>query len=442
MMMIFKKAIPRRTFLRGVGATVALPLLDGMIPAFASVSDNAAGKPPVRLSMIYVPNGRIMEKWIPKTVGTGFEMTPILEPLAPFRDHLIVLSGLSSANGGGHDAASAAFLTGVRGKNGQLGVSADQVAAKELSKHTQLASLEVSIDGVGLLGGGDSPTTDAYTNTIAWRSATTPLPTESNPRAVFERLFGEGGSTDPAERLARMRKNRSILDFVAQDVASALWGVGPGDRTKLTEYLDGIRDVERRIQKAEEQISSSSDFPVMERPAGAPARYDDQAKLMFDLQVLAYQSDLTRVITFVMSKEKSERAYREIGIHEGHHALSHHQRDREMMAKVAQIDTFQSKLLAYFLEKLRSTPDGDGSLLDHSVILYGSGLGDGNLHLSNNLPILLAGGGAGRMKGGRHIKYPLDTPLTNLHLTMLDIAGVAVDKLGDSTGKLELLSVS
>jgi hypothetical protein len=265
---------------------------------------------------------------------------------------------------------------------------------------------------------------------------------ESNPRAVFERLFGDGTSTDPAERLAGIKKNRSILDFVTQDINRALAQVGTTDRTKLAEYLDGIRDAERRIQRAEEQASSAQDLPKMERPANAPARYDEQAKLMFDLQVLAFQTDMTRVITFQMSHEKSERAYREIGIDEGHHALSHHQGDVGMMAKTARIDLFQSQLFAHFLEKLRATRDGDGTLLDHSAILYGSGLSDGNLHKSTDLPILLVGGGSGRVKGGRHVGYPMDTPLTNLHLSMLEMAGVAVDKFADSTGKLELLSIA
>ncbi len=447
-MMIFKKAIPRRTFLRGMGATLALPLLDGMVPAFAGALDSAAN-PAVRLSMIYVPNGRIMNKWTPKTDG-ALELNQTLEPLAPFADRVLVLSGLSSNSAvvrpgepmGNHGAASGAYLTGLRGKKGELGISADQVAAKELGKHTQLASIELTLDTVGLLGTGDTPTNDAYSNTISWRSPTTPLPMESNPRAVFERLFGEGESTDPSARLARIQSDRSILDFVAQDITRALGRVGPGDRAKLNEYLDGIRDVERRIQKAEEQAASSQELPLMDRPAGVPRTYDEHAKLMFDLQVLAFQCALTRVITFVMAHEKSERAYREIGIDEGHHALSHHQGDSGMIAKIEQIDLFQAKLFAHFLEKLRATSDGDGNLLDHSVILYGSGLSDGNLHKCNDLPILLAGGGSGRIKGGRHIRYELDTPLTNLHLALLDVAGIHVDKLGDSTGELGMLSFS
>ena len=447
--MIFKKAIARRTFLRGAGATLALPLLDSMVPAMAAERDGTALKTPVRLNNIYVPNGRIMNQWTPKTAGTAFELTPTLEPLEPFRDRLTVVSHLSNMAAvvrpgepmGNHGAASAAFLTGLRGSNGQLGISADQVAAKELGNQTQLASLELTLDTVGLLGGGDTPVNDAYSNTISWRSATQPLPMESNPRAVFERLFGEGDSTDPAERLTRIRQNRSLLDFVAGDVSRMMNRVPQSDRVKLTEYLDGIRDVERRIQRAEEQTTSKQ-MPVVARPTGVPPTYDEHARLMFDLQVLAFQTDMTRVISFIMAHEKSERAYREIGIAEGHHALSHHQGDPQMIEKVAQIDVFQSKLLAYYLERLRSTVDGDGSLLDHSAILYGSGLSDGNLHKATDLPLIVAGGGGGKIAGGRHIELRPDTPMTNLHLTLLGIAGVRVDKFGDSNGGLEGLTLA
>lgn len=447
-MMIFKKAIARRTFLRGAGATLALPLLDSMSPAMAAERDGTAVKSPVRLNMIYVPNGRIMREWTPKTAGATFELPPTLAPLAPFRDRLTVVSHLSNMAAvvrpgepmGNHGAASAAYLTGLRGANGQLGISADQVAAKDLGQQTQLASLELTLDTVGLLGGGDTPVNDAYSNTISWRSATQPLPMESNPRAVFERLFGEGDSTDTAERLARIRQNRSLLDYVAGDISRMMNRVPQSDRVKLSEYLDGIRDVERRIQRAEEQASTKQ-LPVVARPTGIPGTYDDHARLMFDLQVLAFQTDMTRVISLIMAHEKSERAYREIGIAEGHHALSHHQGDPNMIGKVAQIDLFQSQLLAYYLEKLRATPDGDGTLLDHSAVLYGSGLSDGNLHKATDLPLLVAGGG-GKKMGGRHLEFTPNTPMTNLHVTLLDIAGVRVDKLGDSTGQVDGLSLA
>jgi hypothetical protein len=449
-MINFKKAIPRRTFLRGAGATLALPLLDSMVPAFASASDDMTAKSPVRLCMIYLPNGRIMSKWTPSAEGAFSELPQTLDPLTPFSKHVVVLSGLSNMAAvsrpgeamGNHGAASAAYLSGVRGKNGQLGITADQIAAQELGNYTQLASLELAMDTVGLLGGGDTPVNDAYTNTISWRSATTPLPMESNPRAVFERLFGDGETTDPEERLARLKQHRSILDFVSQDINRLLGKIGPGDRNKLSEYLEGIRDVERRIQRAQEQTASTSKTPLMERPTGAQPTYDAHAKLMFDLQVLAFQTDMTRVITFQMSHEKSERAYREIGIDEGHHALSHHQGDPNMMARVEQIDLFQSKLFTHFVEKLHSTPEGDGTLLDHVAILFGSGLSDGNLHKSTDLPLIVVGGAGGSLKGGRHVKYPMDTPMANLHLALLERAGVHVEQFADSTGKLDVLSMA
>ena len=448
-MMIFKKAIPRRAFLKGAGATLALPLLESMTPAFAGALDSAA-KPATRLSIVYVPNGLIMDSWTPAAEGAAYEMTPILEPLAPFRNQLLVLTGLSNKpaeirkgeSTGPHARAGATFLTGIHMKPGtELGISVDQLAANELGKHTQLSSLELTLESGETGAGADGADTEAYLNTISWRSPTTPLPVENNPRAVFERLFGESDTTDPAERLRRLRKDRSILDSVAEDVARLMGGVGTGDRAKLAEYLDGIRDIERRIEQAEEMSASSKKLPVLDRPAGLPVAYDEHAKLMFDLQALAYQTDMTRVGTFCMAREKSERSYREIGIDEGHHALTHHGGDKSMIARVVQINIFQCKMFAHFLEKLRSTPDGDGSLLDHSVIMFASSLSDGNAHAPTNLPVLLAGGGAGRIKGGRHIRYPKDTPLTNLFLTMLDMTGVRVDHFADSTGELELLSV-
>lgn len=448
-MMLFKKAIPRRAFLKGAGATLALPLLESMTPAFAGALDSAA-KPATRLSIVYVPNGRIMDSWTPSAEGAAFEMTPILEPLAPFRNQLLVLTGLSNKpaeirkgeSTGPHSRAGATFLTGIHMKPGtELGISVDQLAANELGKHTQLSSLELTLESGETGAGADGADTEAYLNTISWRSPTTPLPVENNPRAVFERLFGESDTNDPAEHLRRIRKDRSILDSVAEDVARLMGGVGTGDRAKLAEYLDGIRDVERRIEKAEGMSASSKKLPVLDRPAGLPVAYDEHAKLMFDLQALAYQTDMTRVGTFCMAREKSERSYREIGIDEGHHALTHHGGDKSMIARVVQINIFQCKMFAHFLEKLRSTPDGDGSLLDHSVIMFASSLSDGNAHAPTNLPVLLAGGGAGRIKGGRHIRYAKDTPLTNLFLTMLDMTGVRVDRFADSTGELELLSV-
>jgi len=447
-MMIFKKAIPRRTFLKGTGAMLALPLLDSMTPAFAGPMDTSAGLP-VRMSVVFVPNGRIMDKWTPKAEGANFEFPPTLEPLAPFRDRILVLTGLSHKQAvaqkgelsGPHARAGATFLTGVHLKpGGELGVSVDQIAARELGKRTQLASLELTLESGETGGGGDGADADSYLNTMSWRSPTTPLPQENNPRVVFERLFGESDSTDAAERLARMQQDRSILDSVTGEISRLLCGVGTHDRAKLNEYLDGIRDVERRIQNAEE--SSSRQLPVLERPAGIPASYDDYARLMFDLQVLAWQCDLTRVSTLAMAREKSERAYREIGIEEGHHALSHHGGDPRMISLVAEINVFHSKLFAHFVEKLKATPEGDGTLLDRSVILFASSLSDGNSHNPNNLPAVLVGGGGGRIQGGRHVVVPKDTPLTNLFMAMLDLSGVHIDHFGDSTGELNVLSVS
>ena len=447
-MMIFKKAIPRRTFLRGVGATLALPLLDGMIPAFASTIGKS-GKSPVRLGFIYVPMGIIMEKWTPATEGPGFEMTPTLEPLAPFRDQLLVLSGLAHNMGlalegegvGDHARASAVFLTGAHpnkteGADLRAGISVDQIAAKEFGNETQLASLELGLDSNEVVGLCDTGYSCAYTNTLSWRSPTTPVPMENKPRAVFERLFGDSDSTDPAERLARIQQQRSILDFVTREVNQLLPGLGPGDRVKLTEYLEAIRDVERRIQMAEEQ--SSRKLPSLERPVGVPDKFTEHAKLMFDLQVLAYQTDLTRVATFMIGQEGNARVYDELGISDSYHPLTHHQKDPEKIAKVVAIDTLHTQTLAYFLEKMQSTPDGDGSLLDHSMIVYGSALSDGNLHEHNNTPTLLIGGGGGRIKTGRHLQYPEDMPTTNLYLTMLDKVGINLERFGDSTGRLEL----
>jgi len=450
-MMIFQKAIPRRTFLRGIGATLALPLLEGMVPAFASNLDTAGGKA-TRLAFVTVPNGIIMDKFTPTKEGSGFELTPVLEPLAPFRDQLLVLSGLNSNEArqlpgeiaGDHPRACSAFLTGVHpkmtsGADLRAGTSVDQIAAQELGKKTQLASLELGIEPPGILGSCESAYSCAYYNTISWRNPTTPLPMENQPRAVFERLFGDSETTDPKERLARIRDNRSILDFVTQDASRLMRGLGPSDRTKVGQYLDAIRDVERRIQMAEEQ--SSRELPKLDRPVGVPATFTEHLKLMFDLEVVAFQSDLTRVGTLQVGHEMSNQAYPELGFGDPYHPLTHHQGDAEKIAKVIRCNIFHTTLLAYFLDKMRSTPDGDGSLLDHSMIVYGSPLSDGNMHLFKNLPILLLGGGGGQIKGNRHIRFPKDTPMTNLYLTLLDKLGVSVESFGDSTGKLELLSV-
>ena len=450
-MMIFQKNIPRRTFLRGVGTTLALPLLDSMVPAMASTLDSSA-KPAGRLSTVYVPNGIMMDKWTPAKEDSDFALTPILEPLAPFRDRMLLLTGLEHNSGralpgentGDHARAGATFLTGVHprkteGADTLAGVSMDQYAAKAIGKHSPHASLELALDSSELLGQCEAGYTCAYMNTICWRTPTTPMPMENRPRAVFERLFGDNDSTDPAVRLRQIQRDRSILDSVSEKVSGLMTGLGASDRAKLTEYLDAIRDVERGIQAAEEQ--SNRELPTLERPAGVPATFLEHAKLMFDLQVLAYQTDLTRVITFMVGREFGGRTYREIGIPDGHHSLTHHQYKQDKIDKVIQINIYHAKAFAYYLEKLRNTPDGDGSLLDHMLILYGSSISDGNLHLHDNLPVLLVGGAANRVKSGRHIRYPKGTPLPNLLLTMLDMLGVEMDSIGDSNGKLDLLSV-
>lgn len=447
--MVMGKALPRRTFLRGLGVSLALPLLDGMVPAFAALRTTAA-KPTKRLGAIYVPNGVEMRMWTPKTEGTGMELSPILQPLQPFQDQTFVLSGLADkpavpAPGegiGDHARASATWLTGVRvkkteGPDIRAGVSMDQIVAQHLGKETQLASLELALDSVEVLGACDAGYSCAYANTIAWRTATTPLPMENNPRAVFERLFGASDSTDAATRLARIEQDRSILDFVTAEVTSLKRGLGASDRGKLTEYLEAVRDVERRIQTAERQ--STRELPVVEQPMGIPDTFEAHAKLMYDLLALAYQCDLTRVATFMVGKEVSGRSYPEIGVPDGHHACSHHQNDPVKLEKLAKINQYHVQQFAYFLEKLRNTPDGDGSLLDHSIFIYGSGISDGNIHFHLDLPMLVVGGGAGTLKGGRHVRYQNDTPISNLYVSVLDKLGLPMDQFGDSTGKLDYL---
>jgi hypothetical protein len=430
---------------------MALPLLDSMVPAMRAAKNTAAASP-VRLGFVYVPNGIIPAAWTPAAEGANFEFMRSMKALEPFRDRLLVMSGLAQINGralgdgaGDHARAGATWLTGAHPKKTEgagihAGVSVDQVAARELGKNTQLASLEIGLDSPSLAGGCDSGYSCAYTNTISWRGPTTPLPMEMNPRALFERLFGDGDSTDPVARMTALKEQGSILDYISGDIDRMETNLGVRDRSKLTEYLESIRDVERRIQKAEEQ-NASMKMPVIERPAGVPADFEEHAKLMMDLQVIALQADLTRVITFMIGREGSNRSYRNIGVSDGHHSVTHHQNDPEKIEKVTKIDTYHAKLFAYYLDKLQSTRDGDGSLLDHSLILYGSSICDGNAHTHHDLPLVMAGGAAGQVKGGRHIKFPKETPMTNLLLTMLDKAKVPVpEKLGDSTGELQRLS--
>ena len=450
-MIITKNSLPRRTFLRGVGASLALPLLDGMVPAFAAVRSSAA-KPIPRLFTGYVPNGVIMNQWTPADGEALTDLPATLQPLTPFKDKLLVVSGLADAPAfplpgegtGDHVRAAATFLTGVHpkktdGPDIRAGTSMDQIAAGVLGKETVLNSLELAIDPNELIGACEAGWSCAYANTLSWRNPTNPLPMENQPRAVFERLFGDTDNTTPEARLARIREDRSILDSLVHEVADFQRVLGPGDRTKVTQYLDAIRDIERRIQFAEAQ--SHRELPELARPSGGiPDTFEEHARMMIDLQVLAFQADLTRVITFMMSREVSPRTYPELGIPDPHHGLSHHQNRPEQMAKLAKLNQHHISQIAYFMEKLAATPDGDGTLLDQVLIQYGCGISDGNQHLHVNLPVLVAGGAAGRVKGGRHLRVAEETPLTNLQLAVLEKLGVPTEKLGDSTGVVKHLS--
>lgn len=449
-MVIHKKALHRRTFLRGAGAALTLPLLDAMIPALGHAAETTR---PIRLAFIEVPNGIMMDKWTPSTEGADFALTPVLEPLSSFRDRMLVLSGLDQdqaeafANevGGDHPRACTAWLTGAHarmtsGADLKAGISVDQVAAREFGKYTQLASLEVGLESAEVVGACESAYSCAYYNTISWRNDTTPMPMENRPRAIFERLFGDTGTTDPKLRMVRTQENRSILDAVAEDVTRLRGRLGRTDRGKIDQYLEAVRDVERRIQLAESQ--GAPKLPQLNSPIGVPPVFTDYYRLMTDLMVLAWQTDMTRVCTFQIGHEMSGRAYPEVGFGDAHHSVTHHQGDAEKISKVIQINIFHAKLLANYLEKLRLTQDGNGSLLDHSLILYGSALSDGNLHLYTDLPLLLVAGGGAGIKGGRHVRFQGGVPMTNLLLTMLDKAGVPhVKSLGDSTGRLELPKV-
>ena len=441
-MIASRKSIPRRTVLRGLGASLALPLLDGMIPALTAQARTAAA-PVHRFGVVYVPNGMVMENYLPATQGPSFELSPTLQALAPFRAQTTVLSGLDcipspGRPGGAHAKASTRYLTDISPPTSETwldaGISVDQILANQLGTQTQLASLELAIENSDTAGACDVGFACAYTNTISWRSSNTPLPMQHNPRAVFERLFGDAGSTDARARLARIRQQRSVLDSVREEVAGLSRELGPGDRGKLAEYLDSVRDVERRIERAESQ--SGRELPVLDRPSGAPASYEDHVKLMFDLEVLAYQLDLTRVITIMLGREFSGMTYPQVGVPDAHHPVTHHAMEPEKIAKVAKINAYHVQLFAYLLERLRATPDGDGTLLDHITLMYGTGLSDCNAHSVTNVPVVLTGGGAGWLKGGRHIRYN-NLPLANLHLTLLDRFGVHWDRLGDSSGRVD-----
>ncbi len=442
-MIVTKKALPRRTFLRGMGTTLALPLLDAMVPALTALAATPAN-PVRRLGFVYVPMGSTISQWTPPGEDTLAELSPTLSSLASVVDQLTVLTNMELKNAypGTHATANAAFLSAATAKwtestDYQLATTVDQVAAQQMGKETRLPSLELAMDLLTVVGQCDNGYACVYQNNLSWSSPTTPLPAEAHPRVVFERLFGEGGS--PADRRAALRRKASLLDWVNEDIARLQRKLGPGDRTKVSQYLETVREVERRIQKAEAETANNL-MPDLDRPVGVPAAYADHAKLMFDLQVLALQGDVTRVITFQLARETSTRTYPEIGVPDAHHPTTHHGNNPEKLAKVAKINAFHVSLFAYFLEKLKATPDGNGSLLDHSVYLYGSGIGNPNIHDHVNLPILVAGGAAGKMKGGRHIRYKEPAPLANLHLTLLDKVGVHLDHFADSNGKIpELL---
>jgi hypothetical protein len=451
-MIITNKSLPRRTFLRGLGATMALPLLDSMVPTFSAY---AASKAPVRLGYMYTPNGIVGASdksprpfmWTPKAAGENFPFSPTIKALEPFREHVNVFSGLAQVNGralgdgpGDHARATATFLTGAHpyktgGADFRLAISADQIAAKELGKFTQLSSLELGLEAQPLAGNCDSGYTCAYMS-MSWRSATSPLPAELNPRTVFERLFGDGDSTDAASRMKRLENQKSVLDYVTGSLSRLQGNVGAADKRKLDEYLEAVRDIERRIQLAEEQ-NLTLQLPHMERPSAVPDDYEQYAKLMMDMQVIAWQTDMTRVSSFMLGRDGSNRAYREIGISDGHHSISHHQGDAERLEKLIKIDELHVSMFAYLLKKLKETPDGDGSLLDHSLIVFGSSLSESNQHTHDDLPIVLAGTANGQVKGNRHIVCSKETPLNNLFLNMFDMAGLShVNGFGDSTGRL------
>jgi Protein of unknown function (DUF1552) len=443
-MFITKKSLPRRTFLRGVGATLALPLLDSMIPARTLLAQTAA-KPLPRLGFVYVPHGAIMDKWTPATVGGGFEFTPILKPLEPFRDYVNVVSGLghrAADTTAVHSLSPTTWLSGVRPKATQgvdafAGVTADQIAAQSIGQDNPLPSMELATeDHSGLIGSCDRDYGCIYMNTLSWRTPETPLPMEINPRKVFERMFGQGGS--PRERIARIQEDRSILDAITKEAAALQLQLGPSDRQTMNQYLENVREIERRIQRAEKS-QGDADLQLPARPAGVPFDFEEHVALMYELMALSYQANITRVITFMVSREVSNRTYTQVGVTDGHHAISHHQNRAEKMAKNVLIQTFNINQFRGFLEKLKSMPDGDGSLLDHTLLLYGSNMSNSNAHDHFPLPNLVVGGAAGKMKGGRHLKYEDHTPMTNLLVTMLGKVGVKQEALGDSTGTLENL---
>jgi hypothetical protein len=439
-MIIKKKHLNRRQLLRGAGVALSLPLLDAMIPALTAQAQTAANIKP-RLGFIYVPHGAIMSEYTPDAIGRDFQFKPILKPLEPYRDRLNIISGLghqAADTTAVHSLSPCTWLSGIRpkatlGSDAFAGVTADQYAAQVIGQDTPLPSLELATeDHSGLIGACDRDYGCIYMNTLSWRTPTTPNPMEINPRKVFERLFGQGGSVE--QRLARQNEDRSILDGVVQQTRGLSNTLGHSDRQKVDDYLESVREIERRLQQAENQIARNADIVIPEAPAGIPFVYEEHLQMMFDLMALAFQSEITRVSTFMMARELSNRTYPQVGVNEGHHATSHHQNDAEKMAKNAKIQTWHVGQFKRFVDKLAAIQEGEGSLLDNSILLFGSNMSNSNAHDHYPLPNVLLGGGAGRLKGGMHIKYEQRTPMTNLVLTMLHKAGVELDTLGDSTG--------
>jgi hypothetical protein len=444
-MIITKKALPRRTILKGLGVTFALPLLDAMLPALTAAAATPASPQKLRrLGYVYMPMGCDISRWTPAGDSLD-ELSPTLSPLAPVREHVSILSNLELRNAypGTHATSNCSFLSAAKAKRTEsadyyLGTTADQIAAQQIGQATQLPSLELAMDLLSTVGQCDNGYACVYQNNLSWSSPTTPLPAEAHPRLVFESLFGDGGSAE--DRRAALRAKASLLDAVGEEITRLQNTLGATDRVRVSEYLEAIREVERRIQLAEYSVAEHP-LPDLDRPVGVPAEYAEHARLMFDLQILALQGDITRVITFQLARETSNRTYREIGVTDPHHPLTHHGNDPEKIAKVAVINQFHVSLFAEFLAKMAATPEGDGSLLDHSLYLYGSGMGNPNLHDHQNLPIIVAGGAAGRMRGGRHLKFEKPTPLANLHLTLLNKVGVDVESFADSQGHVDELFV-
>jgi hypothetical protein len=438
-MYITQRSLPRRTFLRGIGATLALPLLDAMVPALSTAA--RAASQPRRFGFVYIPHGVVLDGFLPRTLGRGFEYQPIMKPIEAFRDQTTLVTNLAGPpdGGSGHVGAGAAWLTGASAKRTEaedvrVDTSVDQHIAKRFARETPLPSLELTTEDLsGLIGSCDYGFSCTYLNTLCWSSPTTPLPMEINPRVVFERMFGDSRSSE--QRLAHLRADRSILDSIRGDEARLTRGLGSADRSRVSDYMDNVREIERRIQTAETQAAASP--LAVDAPIGVPELYDDHVALMFDLMTIAYQADVTRVSTFMLGRELTNRTYPQIGVPDPHHAVSHHQNNRESIVKHAKINTHHMTLFARFLEKMRSTPDGDGSLLDHSMLVYGSGMADGNLHSHNPLWLLAVGGATG-LAGGEHIKANDGTPLGNALVGVAARAGVEVDRIGLSDGHIEI----